>query len=82
MPSSEADYNSFAIKLLEENQTNIDLRIEDSVTQHELYPILHKELQTTEFFLNNNKNLPEWKKVVRSYLHIDNVPKITSFSKF
>ena len=39
---SEADFSICRIKLLEENQTNVDLRIEASVVQHELNPILHK----------------------------------------
>ena len=60
---SKADLNTFGTKLLEEKQANVDLSIETSVVQHELNPILHKEQQTTESLLNNDKNLPEWKKV-------------------
>ena len=52
------------------------MRIEAGVVHHELNPILHKEQQTTESMLNNDKNLPEWKNVP-SDLDIDNVPKIT-----
>ena len=76
---SEADLNTCGIKLLEEKQANVDLSIETSVVQHELNPILHKEQQTTESLLNNDNNLPEWKKVpiVPSDLDIDNVPKTT-----
>ena len=52
------------------------MRIEAGVVHHELNQILHKEQQTTESMLNNDKNIPEWKKVP-SDLDIDNVPKIT-----
>ena len=81
---SEADLNTCFIKHLEENQTNIDLRIEASVGQHELNPILHKEQQTTESLLNNDKDLLEWKKlpIVPSDLDIDNVPKTTISTTF
>ena len=77
--SFEADFNTFRIKLLEENQANVDLRTGASVAQHEFNPILHKEQQTTESLLNNKKNLPEWKKVpiISSDLDINNVPKTT-----
>ena len=47
--------------------------------QHELNPVLHKEQQTTESLLNNDKNPPEWKKIpiVPSDIGIDNVPETT-----
>ena len=47
-------------------------------------PILHKEQQTTEFLLNNDKDLLEWKKlpIVPSDLDIDNVPKTTISTTF
>ena len=81
---SEADLKTCFIKHLEENQTNIDLRIEASVGQHELNPILHKEQQTTESLLNNDKDLLEWKKlpIVPSGRDIDNVPKTTISTTF
>ena len=55
------------------------MRIEASVAQHKLNLILHKEQQTTESLWNNDKNLPEWKKVpiVPADRDIDNVPKPT-----
>ena len=40
---SEADLNTCGIKLLKENQANVDLRTEASVVQHELNPISYKE---------------------------------------
>ena len=53
------------------------MRIE--VQQYELNPTLHKEQQTTEYLLNNDNNLPEWKRVliVPSDLDTVNVPKST-----
>ena len=76
---SEADLYTCWIQILEENQFNVDLRIEASVAQHKLNLILHKEQQTTESLWNNDKNLPEWKKVpiVPADRDIDNVPKPT-----
>ena len=55
------------------------MRIDASVVQHELNPILHNEQQTTESLSNNDNNLPERKKVhiVPSDLDIDYVPKTT-----
>ena len=76
---SEADLNTCGIKPLEENQANVGLKIKASVAKEEWNSILHREQQTTESLLSNDKNFPEWKKVpiVPSDLDIDNVPKTT-----
>ena len=80
----EADLNTCGIKLLKEKQAVVDFRIETSVVQHGLNPISHKEQQTTESLLSNDKNLPEWKKapIVPSDLDIDNIPKSTISALF
>ena len=57
--SSEVDVNTYRIKRLEGTQANVDLRIVASVEQHKLNPILHKEQQTIEPLLSNDKILPE-----------------------
>ena len=82
--SSEADLNTYRIKRLEETQANVDLRIVASVEQHKLNPILHKEQQTIEPLLSNDKILPEWKKhpIISSDLDIDDVPKNTILAIF
>ena len=54
---SEADLNIGGIKRSVKNQATVDLRTESRVTKDELNRILHKEQQTTEFLLNNDKNL-------------------------
>ena len=43
------DLNTCGIRLLEENQANVDLKIEASIAQHEFNSILHKEQQATEY---------------------------------
>ena len=43
------DLNPCGIRLLEENQANVDLEIEASIVQHEFNSILHKEQQTAEY---------------------------------
>ena len=76
---SEADLNTCGIKPLEENQANVGLKVKASVAKEEWNSILHREQQTTESLLSNDKNFPEWKKVpiVTSDLDINNVPKTT-----
>ena len=54
---SEADLNTGGIKRSVKNQATVDLRIETRVTKDEWNRILHKEQQTTESLLNNDKNL-------------------------
>ena len=43
------DLNTCGIRLLEENQANVDLEIEASIVQHEFNSMLRKEQQTTEY---------------------------------
>ena len=54
---SEADLNISGIKPSVKNQATVDLRIESRVTKDEWNRILHKEQQTIESLLNNDKNL-------------------------
>ena len=53
---SEADLNIGGIKPSVKNWATVDLRIETTVTKDEWNRILHKEQQTTESLLNNDKN--------------------------
>ena len=54
---SEADLNIGGIKPSVKNQATVDLRIETRVTKDKWNRTLHKEQQTTESLLNNDKNL-------------------------
>ena len=76
---SEVDLKTCGSKPLEENQSNVGLRMETSIMKDELNPILHNEQQTTESLLSNDKNFQEWKKVsiVPSDLDIENVLRTT-----
>ena len=60
---SEADLNTCGMKPLEGNQATVGLKIKASVAKEEWNSILHREQQTTESLLSNDKNFPEWKKV-------------------
>ena len=52
---SEVNLNTCGSKPLEENQSNIGLRMEASIGKDEWNPILHSEHQTTESLLSNDK---------------------------